>query len=179
MQSCCSFAKNFVIYTQIPSRSKPSAGSLTWWPELRSLSTLPFSTAAGWGEPEARVGAKNVLLGHDEKRERQGERACVCMCVWQRSERWLLLVCFEFFFSFPAPRFDLPSHPFIPHAPCASGLLFAAQRRAALERDERRGRQPSPHRDAACSLARLWAVWRAADGGGREVGAGGGRSSGL
>lgn len=35
----------------------PSAERLTW-PELHALSSLPFSTAAGWGEPEARVGAK-------------------------------------------------------------------------------------------------------------------------
>lgn len=48
-------------------------------------------------------------------------RVCVC---W-RSERWLLLVCFELFH---APCFDLPSHPFIPHTPCTSGFWFAAHR---------------------------------------------------
>jgi len=36
-----------------------------------------------------------------------------------------MLVCFELFHAF---CFDLPSHPFIPHAPCASGFWFAAHR---------------------------------------------------
>lgn len=57
------------------------------------------------------------------------QRVCVCLCGGERGYSRLCALSF-----FMLPCFDVPSHPFIPHAPCASGFWFAAHQRWGLRK---------------------------------------------
>lgn len=139
---------------QVPSRSRSSAARLTR-PEWCALSSLPFYTAArgtrGW--------LPTVLHSQNE------ECMCVCLyvcefeCVWQGSVRCLSLVCFELFH---ASCFDLLSHLFIPHAPCASGFWFAHRQRS--RRGMGGGHGAASHTDTTCSVNIERGAGRAAHG---------------
>lgn len=54
------------------------------------------------------------------------------------------------------PCFDVPSHPFVPHAPCASGFWFAAHQRwgsgGVGSESGGGGGVGASHRDTACSV---------------------------
>lgn len=72
----------------VPSRSYPSAERLTW-PELRALSSLPFSTAAGTGGTRGQGGRQSFWLA-------RMKRVCVCVCVGEVREVPLACVLWAF-----------------------------------------------------------------------------------
>ncbi len=132
------------------------------WEAHTTWATCPllFAFLHGcWMRGNQRPGwAPIVLLRQDE----ECVSMCVCVCVWRRSERCLLLVCFELFH---ASCFDLLSHPFIPHTPCASGFWFAAHRRWGWRGMGGWGRGvTASHRDTACSVSTGRGAGRAAHG---------------